>query len=282
MNPTVLIIPPGARPYLAAIDAAADTLRRLVGGPLQAVTRPGWHAYVDEEGKLAGSPVNPIATALLFPHGGDVIVGTAVVLGTGRGGTETSVPADLANSVLAAAAVPPRTVRGPGSAPCGDHADPPGTHPDAPGPVTADGGDPDLPWADCDEIPVIEQDTPRIAISGQPRLGECGVHTIGRELAGYLRQILRVAVTGLMYRENPWDHRRCARAWCFELTLGDRRVVVTGFEARFPGYRDSYTAYAITLDGHRIPFTPPGISVTAWQLAHAIQAAYHDTTPTKR
>ena len=108
MSATVLIIEPGTRPYTTRIEPTAATLRRLVGGPLEAVTRPGWQAYVNEDGKVLGLPVNPVATRLLFPDGGDVIAGTAVVLGTSPTGTEADVPPGLATSVLAVDTAPPR------------------------------------------------------------------------------------------------------------------------------------------------------------------------------
>ena len=75
---TALIIPPVGPPHtqqIGAEDLAA--LQRPVGGLIEAVTRYGWHAYLNDEGKLLALPANPIATTLLFPDHADIICGTA-------------------------------------------------------------------------------------------------------------------------------------------------------------------------------------------------------------
>lgn len=64
-----------------------EDLQKLVDGYIEVVALPnGDQLVVNEEGKLKGLPVNPVATALFreaFPDIPDVIVGRAVLL-TGR------------------------------------------------------------------------------------------------------------------------------------------------------------------------------------------------------
>ena len=114
MSTTALIIRPGTRPYTTQVTPTAEALREFVGGPLVVVARRGWHAYVHEDGKVLGLPVNPVATSLLFPEGGDVVTGTAVVVGTGPAGTEADVPARVVAGVLAAGAATGLVVQDPG------------------------------------------------------------------------------------------------------------------------------------------------------------------------
>lgn len=65
------------------VDAA--TFRKIVGGWLEHVgTGRGWHAYVDEEGRLKGSPSNRIATILAWTLGwstADILFGNVIFLG---------------------------------------------------------------------------------------------------------------------------------------------------------------------------------------------------------
>lgn len=62
-----------------------DTLNRAVGGWLEGVALVGVTAYVNEEGKLKGLPVNALATRLahrdeaIYPQ--DTINGDMIVLG---------------------------------------------------------------------------------------------------------------------------------------------------------------------------------------------------------
>jgi hypothetical protein len=78
-------------------SADGDALRVLVGGWLEGVSTgsDGWHAYVNEEGKLLGLPVNLAATRLAIALGwppADILVGNVVFLGDGAGGEEAAVP----------------------------------------------------------------------------------------------------------------------------------------------------------------------------------------------
>lgn len=78
-----------------------DDLRRLLGGGwLEGVgaADADWHAYVDEEGKIKGLPLNPRATAVARQLGwpsGDVLCGPVVFLGTGREGEEADCPSHI-------------------------------------------------------------------------------------------------------------------------------------------------------------------------------------------
>lgn len=89
-----LIVPPSGE--LTWLDFDANdypTLRRHIGGPIEMVyVNPLVHAYIHEEGKIEGLPYNPVATFLTGLAGLDVIVGTAVFLGTGSEGEETDLP----------------------------------------------------------------------------------------------------------------------------------------------------------------------------------------------
>lgn len=82
------------------VEATLDTISLQVGGYIEAVNgnRPGWHCYVNEEGKLYGLPRNPLADALCqrlgwTPLAGDYLVGNAVFFGPpDEEGEETDVP----------------------------------------------------------------------------------------------------------------------------------------------------------------------------------------------
>ena len=88
------------------------TLQGLVGGYLQAVygfrtpdqTLQAWPRvtiYLNEEGKIHGLPLNPLATALWWHFdpqaiGGDILVGPVVILGGGDDNDDnTGVPGDV-------------------------------------------------------------------------------------------------------------------------------------------------------------------------------------------
>lgn len=71
-------------------------LQQTVGGYIEAVSGSfsGWHAYVNEEGKLLGLPPNEKATRLAWALGwttSDIIVGDAIFLGS-NSAEEADVP----------------------------------------------------------------------------------------------------------------------------------------------------------------------------------------------
>lgn len=69
-----------------------DSLQAVVGGYIEGVQLKDGYMYCNEEGKLIGLPVNPLATALAQTLPYDVIVGSVVVLGNGdRNGNDTHV-----------------------------------------------------------------------------------------------------------------------------------------------------------------------------------------------
>lgn len=78
------------------IDPTLDTLQAIVGGYIESVSvRDGWHLYCNEEGKLDGLAVNPVATDFLraaYPGFADWICGDVVVLGDNEDGSEADVP----------------------------------------------------------------------------------------------------------------------------------------------------------------------------------------------
>ena len=94
------------------IRADLTTLQGLVGGYLQAVygyrapdqTLQAWPRvtfYLNEEGKIHGLPLNPLATALWWHFdpqaiGGDILVGPVVIFGGGDDNDDnTAVPGDV-------------------------------------------------------------------------------------------------------------------------------------------------------------------------------------------
>ena len=93
--------------------ADLDTLRGLVGGGwLEGVSpdgrwTPRWMAYVDEEGKIKGLPINVAATTLAKRLGwpeGDYLVGTVVFVGPAdEEGDDTDVPDLVVREAITAA-----------------------------------------------------------------------------------------------------------------------------------------------------------------------------------
>jgi hypothetical protein len=83
---TILYVPPDGPAEVRDIDPTLDTLQGLVGGNIQAISGPGWTAYLNEEGKLLGLPGNAVATALAARLGwiylfGDLLVGPVIFCG---------------------------------------------------------------------------------------------------------------------------------------------------------------------------------------------------------
>jgi len=74
---------------------ALTYLKDLVGGWIESIPMPmNCHAFINEEGKLIGLPINPLATTLynLAVHGSDMVAGNAVVFGPpNEDGDETPV-----------------------------------------------------------------------------------------------------------------------------------------------------------------------------------------------
>lgn len=94
---TAVLIPTDgpARTVTIDPDNSTETFQSLVGGYIEAIDLPdGNSAFLNEEGKLQGLPVNHAATTALRGHlmPGDVIAGPLVVIG----------PADSAGRTLSA------------------------------------------------------------------------------------------------------------------------------------------------------------------------------------
>lgn len=84
----VLVVDPDGTQTMKQIDAnAPNALQTLVGGWIEAIgDMQTWSAYLNEEGKLDGLPVNVLATMIAQRLGwrgvpGDVLVGTVVFCG---------------------------------------------------------------------------------------------------------------------------------------------------------------------------------------------------------
>jgi len=97
-------IEPGIQPVLIDIkdDGTGDSIRAHVGQMLQVVpthTWPGLTFWCDEEGKLAGKPVNPFATGLVNDLPYDFLVGTVVITGD-RGGQTVDVPQEAIDAMV--------------------------------------------------------------------------------------------------------------------------------------------------------------------------------------
>lgn len=108
MTVRALVVMPDGTAQVRDIEPDSNSLNEIVGGWLEAIypanSRFGdWHAYVDEEGKLKGLPVNQSATMLAYAAGWagrDVLVGPVVFLGSAgegedEGAEEGDVPPEL-------------------------------------------------------------------------------------------------------------------------------------------------------------------------------------------
>lgn len=97
----VIVRPDGVMSY-GDIDASLDNLQSIVGGYIEGIGGPNFFAYCNEEGKLKGLPINPIATEVAgFTH--DILCGPVVFFGpTDDEGNETDVPADVFTAVMKA------------------------------------------------------------------------------------------------------------------------------------------------------------------------------------
>jgi len=88
-----LIVQTNGEMQWADIETDLSTLNRLVGGYIELVyVNPGVHAYINEEGKILGLPINPVATFLSGLAGVDVLCGTAVFFGSGNMPEEGDLP----------------------------------------------------------------------------------------------------------------------------------------------------------------------------------------------
>lgn len=78
------------------LNPKIEQFQEAVGGYVEAVTGAGWHAYLNEDGKVQGLPPNPRATRmldyLLRPVG--TVVGTVLFLGS-QGANEADVREDV-------------------------------------------------------------------------------------------------------------------------------------------------------------------------------------------
>jgi hypothetical protein len=97
---TALVIPArlGEAVRIMALDATPDTLRRLVAGHLESVSRGDWHVYLNADGHFMNLPPNIRAAQLIHEAGldlSDAARGTAVFLGRTGGGGEADVPEHL-------------------------------------------------------------------------------------------------------------------------------------------------------------------------------------------
>ena len=118
-----LVVKPGSTvAELVEVPTDLDGLTAIVGGLLEAVTPSTadagkWHAYVDEEGKYKGLPVNLFGTILAHSlgwTGREYLVGPMVFLGS-SGADEADLPTetlDMITRVLTTFAMDLQTEKG--------------------------------------------------------------------------------------------------------------------------------------------------------------------------
>ncbi|MET4096852.1 hypothetical protein [Arthrobacter sp. UYCu712] len=78
------------------VDTYVDVLQKLVGGNVESLTGRGWHVYLNDQGGRL--PQNDRAEVLMREAGTDLddaFNGTAVFMGHGPHGEESSAPAHL-------------------------------------------------------------------------------------------------------------------------------------------------------------------------------------------
>ena len=83
-----------------ADPAGLVRLQQAVGGYIEAISGPGWHAYINEDGLMLRLPPNLRATRLAEQFGwvaGQPLVGTVVFLGSGspNDGDDHDVPVPM-------------------------------------------------------------------------------------------------------------------------------------------------------------------------------------------
>jgi hypothetical protein len=125
-------------------------------------------------------------------------------------------------------------------------------------------------------IPVPEPDAYRHEIPDQPDPGETGAEAFGRDIAREVALRLPPPLTGLLYRENPWDRRPCTQAQFYDITISGHHIRITTYQAPHPRYRETHTVFAISLDGQPIPFDRIPIDPLPRQIAYAIWDAHLD------
>src|SRR5262245_34522191 len=82
----ILVPPQGAAKVVQVDTRSLAALQGLVGGYIEAIGGPGWSAYLDEEGKIKGLPVNMLATYYAVKLGwvgmpNDMLVGPVLFCG---------------------------------------------------------------------------------------------------------------------------------------------------------------------------------------------------------
>lgn len=125
-------------------------------------------------------------------------------------------------------------------------------------------------------VPVPEPDSYRLDIPTQPRAGETGAECFVREIAMELSYRLPPPVTAMLYRENPWDRRPCPQASFYDITISGHQIHIAAYQARHPRDHLTHSRYAITLDGHPVPFERAPIDPLPRQMAYAIWSAHLD------
>lgn len=110
MQLTVLLTSPNERAQVVTLEVTLKALQQAIGGGyLEAIGGPTWSAYLDEEGRLKGLPVNHdgtrLAQALGFSEGppwDDIgLVGPVLFMGPADDeGDETSVTDEVIGTAI--------------------------------------------------------------------------------------------------------------------------------------------------------------------------------------
>jgi hypothetical protein len=107
-------------------------------------------------------------------------------------------------------------------------------------------------------------------------LDEPGAVTFGRDISGYLTDLLGIPVAApvLVHGDDPSG----LQVFGYDLTVAGQRARITVFPVRDPLLRTTLPGYGIELPGQRVPFEPDGYRDLDWQLALALAAAVRDRT----
>jgi hypothetical protein len=101
-----LIIYPDGEHFIELIDPTLESLRKIVGGYIEAVRLVDCHLYCNEVGKLMNLQPNPLATIFARhlrwrPRNDDGLCGPVIFLGDSGDGNEASLPLCVIESFFA-------------------------------------------------------------------------------------------------------------------------------------------------------------------------------------
>ena len=101
VNVRAMIITPRGEVIVLPYAITLINLQATVGGYIEAITGPTWHAYVNENGVPMNLELNPLATLVIIRGDahvsmvGGTLRGTVIFLGNASGHGEGDVPRSL-------------------------------------------------------------------------------------------------------------------------------------------------------------------------------------------